>query len=484
MWYGSYMNADRYIASLGLEAYRVGGSVRDELLNRKPKDADYVVRNASIAEVKAALEANVGAKATPLKLRDGRQVGWRAGLRDAGLVEIALPRTEVSTGPGRQDFEIVVQPGLGLEEDAKRRDFTINALYRNVHTREVVDPLCRGRNDLKTRLIKTTHFDSFRDDPLRTLRALRFMATLKGFTLASSTEVEMSTHASAVTGLTQKGVSGTALTELKKLLMGRNVAAALRCARNTGVLATLLPELEPMLGYEQESAYHDMTTDEHTFEALDRAAKLHTDLRVRMALLFHDSGKPDVAWVDDEGHKRYYALSPAEAVERGAGPGSLEPHEVAGARRARTALKRLNTEKSLMKDVETLILRHMVSLSGKTKASKVRRWRVELGDALLRDLFMHRLADICGKGNIDGEAVQALARLERIREEAQRRHVPTMRKELEVGGEDAKALGLEGPQIGKALDGVLHEVVSQPDTLRLSREWQLAALERLGKKAK
>lgn len=467
MWYGSSMlhAADSYIANLGLDAYRVGGSVRDEILGRRSKDADYVVRNADLERVGAALRRG-GSRPTSLKLRDGRQVGWRTPAPGVGLIEIALPRTEVSTGPGRQDFEIVVDPNLPLNRDAERRDFTINALYRDVYTHEIVDPLGRGRHDLEHRLLNTTHPDSFRDDPLRTLRALRFVATLPGFDLSKVTFAEMCRHAGAAHGLTQRGVSGTALAELEKILMGRRVAKALRYARDAGVLSVLLPELDDMLGFEQESRYHDMTTDEHTFTALDAAAAMHCDLRVRMALLFHDAGKPRSAWKGDDGRLHYYANPDL----------GTEDHEIIGARLAAQALARLNAPASLRRDVTTLIERHMVSLSGKVRPAKVRRWRCELGDELLADLLKHRLADVMGKGSVDYSHLRALARLEQIREDAERHGVPASVKDLAINGHDAKALGLRGAGIGKALRAVLHEVVSQPDERRQSREWQLERL--------
>ena len=128
------------------EVYRVGGSVRDELLGRKPKDADYVVRNATIGELASAI-SRAGGKPSKLQLRDGRVVGQRAAVRGLGLIEIALPRTERSTGPLHTDFEIITDPALPLVEDAVRRDFTINALYRDLRTRQVLDPLSSAASD-------------------------------------------------------------------------------------------------------------------------------------------------------------------------------------------------------------------------------------------------------------------------------------------------------------------------------------------------
>jgi tRNA nucleotidyltransferase (CCA-adding enzyme) len=461
--------ADTYIRSLGLEAYRVGGSVRDEIIGREPKDADYVVRAPLETLFNRVMDTH--GRPTPLKLRTGQIIGVIASPKGIGSMEIAIPRHEVSTGPGRHDFEITVDPDLPLHVDAERRDFTINAVYRDVETGKIMDPLY-GVDAIKQKVLATTHPSSFRDDPLRILRALRFKSQL-GFSFMERTELEMQDHADAVTGLTDKGVSGTALTELSKMLMGRRVAAALRDMRDFGIMAVLLPELTSMIGFEQDSRYHDMTTDEHTFTAIDAAAGMHCDLRVRMALLFHDAGKPECAWRGEDGRLHYYENKELDKPD----------HAVVSARLAREALNRLNAPKSLRSDVATLIERHMVSLSGKTRPAKVRRWRCELGDGLLADLFKHRLCDTMGKGEIDNSALMALARLEQIREDAERRHVPTSVKDLKINGNDAIEAGLKGPVIGKALHGVLHEVVSQPDEKRLSRDWQLGRLATKGRRA-
>jgi len=471
MWYASSMlRQDAYIASLDIPgSYRVGGSVRDEILGRRPKDADYVVRNIELLDLMDKIAAT-GGKPSFMQTRDGRKIGARANVKGLGLVEIALPRKEVSTGPGHRDFYIATDPGLTLAEDATRRDFTINAVYRHVPSGVIVDPL-DGVDAIKQKVLMTTHKHSFRDDPLRILRALRFKSQLS-FAFMEALELQMQDYAACVDGLTDKGVSGTALDELCKLLMGRNVANALRDMRDYGVLARLLPELEPMLGFEQGSRYHDMTTDEHTITALDAAAAMHCSLHVRMALLFHDSGKPASMWVGEDGRQHYYANQELMKPD----------HAEVSALLAGNALSRLNAPKSLSKPVITIVANHMVPLSTSTRPAKVRQWRVEYGDELLTDLLKHRLCDCMGKGEVSNDQLVALARLERIHEDAVRHHVPASVKELAINGNDAKAAGLAGRDIGTAMRGILHEVVSQPDSKRLSREWQLGRLERKGSK--
>lgn len=466
---------DAYINSLGLDAYRVGGSVRDELLGRRVKDADYMIRGASLGDLKAELAKGFDSyekfSVSRLTLRDGRQAGWRVSGKGLGLIEIVLPRTDTSTGPGHRDFQITVDPSLSLKEDSKRRDFTFNALYKEVSTGTILDPTGAGLFDLERGYVRTTHESSFRDDPLRTLRALRFVAVL-GYDLATVTENQMRKYAHAVDGLSLNGTSGTVYDELKKLLMGPQAGRALRIARDTGVLAVLLPELAPMIGFEQGSRYHDMTTDEHTFTAIDHAVAADAPLRVRMSLLFHDSGKPATAWKGEDGRLHYYANPMVQTRD----------HEDEGADIWLATAKRLNVDKTMRRDVETLIRNHMVSLS-KPKASKVARARVKFGDEMLRDLYMHRACDAAGKGSssIDHGHLRTIGKLEDMRAKMYDERVPTTLKDLEIGGKDGVALGLSGRQISDALHKVLDDVVLHPDELRRTREWQLEALARAAK---
>lgn len=426
----------------------------------------------------------------PLILRDGRQAGWRVSARSLGCLEIVLPRTEVPrearNGENKhRAFDIVVDPHITLEEDAKRRDFTFNALYLDLQAsideaRVIRDPIGRGLYDLEHKFVSTTHETSFRDDPLRTLRALRFVSTL-GYDLTIETYEQMQWFAENVTGLSAKGyASGTVLNELSRLLMGSGAVRALRLARDTGVLVTVLPELAPMIGFDQRSRWHDLSTDEHTFKALETAVHVDAPLRVRWALLFHDSGKPESAWIGKDGRQHYYEPSDKVWAEV-SGPRSVKPqdHEVVGERIWRAAASRLGAEKSLRDEVSTLIRHHMVNVSSKNPATRVRRMRVQFGDAMLRDLLLHRACDYTGKANSATSALSAIADMELIREEAQAAGVPCSVRDLEIDGHDIKALGLEGREIGRVMAAVLDEAVCQPDELRLSRDWQLERAEKV-----
>jgi tRNA nucleotidyltransferase (CCA-adding enzyme) len=492
---------DTFMATVNAEVYRVGGSVRDEILGRKVKDADYMVRGMGLSDLGAALRSagrNIERfSVSKLSLRDGRQYGWRASGRGLGLIEVMLPRTEVPRTPEpgenvHRAFDIVVDPKLSLEDDAKRRDFTFNALYKHIDTvtaftqdAEVIDPTGRGVRDLKHKLINVTHADSFRDDPLRTLRALRFISTLD-YELGVETYILMQMHAGEVTGLSAKGyASGTLRDELIKLLMGAVPAKALRIARDTGVLGKAIPQLAAMIDFDQGSRYHDMTTDEHTFTALETAAHVDAPLPVRLALLFHDSGKPETAWMGFDGRLHYYEPSD-EAWAKNVANSSMHPaepkpidHEVAGARLWDEFSEFANVPKKLRDDVRTLILNHMVPCQ-KVDPVRVRRERVRLGDEMLHNLLLMRMCDLSGKGNKNAQFLLNVAEMEKLRAEAEVAEVPASPRDLRINGDDLLELGVEpGRVMGDVLRTVLDEVVCQPKFAD-DREWQLRRAGRLG----
>lgn len=487
---------DTMMASLGLEVYRVGGSVRDEIMGRTPKDADYMVRGIPLLALNNVLREK-GLKFKALVDRNRQVLGVRL---DKGGVEITLPRKEISTGPLRTDFEIVLDPDLSIAEDAKRRDFTFNALYKHLDSGEIGDPTSCGLYDLQHRFIRTTHSDSFRDDPLRILRALRFVATL-GYDLAVSTRVQMRDHADAVDGFIKPGreqthtikfddgvisrkrmpgdtakdptMSGTVLDEFNRILMGPYAVRALREAASSGVLGNVFPELAPMIGFDQGSKYHDLTTDEHTFTALETAAKVDAPLRVRWALLFHDAGKPESAWMGPDGRKHYYAKTIGDGPDRVV----KEDHEVVSEALWRAAAGRMNVPRELREDVARLIRNHMVACSSKIKRSKVHRARIDFGDDFLSDLYLHRMCDLAGKGKANRQHMANVAAAELLRKEAQKCNVPRSTKDLAIDGNDAKSLGMTGHWIGGVLSVILDDVACDPSPLKLSREWQMKQLE-------
>ena len=225
--------------------------MRDELLGRPAKDQDFVVPGVGYDELRDALAPH--GRVEDLEVA-GRRVGLRLYPSDRALrslvpagIEFAPPRTERSTGPGRHDFEIVASPEISLEQDMARRDFTINAIAKRLQTGELLDPF-NGRQDLNAGVLRTVSPESFREDPLRLVRGLRFVSE-HDLDPDEQTLAQMRENASSVRLVSAEriggGLSADGMGELSKLLLGAYPAKALRLAVETGVFAELLPELEP-----------------------------------------------------------------------------------------------------------------------------------------------------------------------------------------------------------------------------------------------
>ena len=449
-----------YINSLGLDAYVVGGAVRDELRGAEATDADFLIPGFDIDRLRAALQPH---GRTEELVVAGRTVGLRLHPRDRAVrslapkgIELAPPRRELSTGPGRHDFEIVVDPTATVEEDLGRRDFTVNAMARRLADGSLVDPY-GGRDDLARGVLRTVSERSFEEDPLRIVRGLRFVSQL-GFGLDVGTLAQMRREAASVALVSGERVGGglaaDGLGELSKLLLGDQPARALRIARDTGVLVALLPEFDRSVGFDQESRYHDLTVDEHTFAVVQATADAGRPLRVRLAALFHDLGKPHVAWRSDDGRLHYYR-------KPGVAP---RGHATVGAELADGALRRLRYPNDLRRRVVAIARAHMFDI-GRGDALRARRFLWRYGDELVDDLLDHREADLIGKrgDGADPPAVD-LARLARFREVvAAERASPHRLRDLAVGGNDLLALGYPpGPSIGLTLGALLEAVVDDP----------------------
>jgi tRNA nucleotidyltransferase/poly(A) polymerase len=418
-----------FVRGLALDAYLVGGAVRDELLGLESKDADFIVPGVDYDGLRRALEPHGRVEEFEVA---GRRVGARLYPRDKQVraaapagIEFAPPRAERSTGPGRHDFEIVADPGLSIEDDMARRDFTVNAIARRLETGELVDPF-NGAEDLRNGVLRAVSRRSFAEDPLRILRGLRLVSQV-GLTPDETTLQQMRDEAGSV-----RLVSGERLgEELAKLLLGREPARALGLARDTGVLTELLPELEPAIGYEQDSKRQHLPLDEHIFAVVQAAADAGASLPVRLGALLHDAGKP----------------------------GANGDHAERSARLARQALARLRYPARLQAHVTRLIRAHPFPLEDVDELF-ARRFLREHGDELAFDLVAQKEADLRGKQVPQAELDDA-ARLRRLLEEQQSQ--PHRLGDLAVDGSDLLQLGYEeGPELGRVLDSLLDAVVDDP----------------------
>jgi putative nucleotidyltransferase with HDIG domain len=451
-----------YVRSLDLDAYLVGGAVRDELLGLDSKDADFLVPGVDTDGLRRALAPH--GKVEDLVVA-GRLVGIRLFPRDARIrrlsptgIEFAPPRKEVSTGPGRHDFEIVADASLSVEDDMRRRDFTVNAMARRLSDGELFDPL-GGEADLRAGRLRTVSPRSFREDPLRLVRALRFVSQL-GFEPDEDVLAQMREEAPSVRLVSAEriggGLAADGMGELSKLLLGSQPARALRVARDTGVLVEVLPEFRQAIGFDQESRYHDLTVDEHTFAVVQAAADAGFTLAVRLAALFHDLGKPHTAWRGQDGRLHYYAK-----------PGiSDRGHDQVGAELAAAALKRLRYPNALRERVVRIVRRHMFQV-GKGDERRARRFLRRNGEELAFDLLDHKLADLSGKRGTGGEPppLEEIERVDAFREVVRSQlSAPHRLQDLAISGDDLLALGVApGPRVGQLLSELLDEVVDEPE---------------------
>lgn len=267
----------------------MGGAVRDQLLGWPTHDHDYVVVGATPEQMLALGYKPVG-KDFPVFLHPKTHE------------EYALARTERKTAAGYKGFVVHAAPEVTLEEDLARRDFTINAMAMSVDGK-LIDPF-DGQADIQAKCLRHVS-DAFVEDPVRILRAARFLARFTQFELAPETLALMRTMVKA--GEVDALVPERVWQELSKGLMEAQPSRMFETLRACGALAILLPELDRLWGVPQPEQYHpEVDTGVHVMMVVDYAAAQGFDLATRFAALTHDLGKgttPQAIWPKHIGHE-------------------------------------------------------------------------------------------------------------------------------------------------------------------------------------
>ena len=269
------------IDKMGLEAYVVGGYVRDYYLRRPSSDIDVVVVGSGIA-VAEELGKVLGTKVVVYKTYGTVMLRWR-GIE----VEFVGARKESYTPESRNPH---VEPGT-LEDDQRRRDFTINAMAWSLNGKsfgELVDPF-GGMEDMEDCIIRTPcePDTTFSDDPLRMMRAVRFASQL-GFDIDDETFEGICRQAERIKIISKERI----IVELNKILASPVPSIGLTLMHSSGLLKFVLPELERMSGIERRGKHAHKDNFEHTMKVLDNLAKRSDNLWLRWAALLHDIGKP------------------------------------------------------------------------------------------------------------------------------------------------------------------------------------------------
>ncbi|OQA73209.1 MAG: Multifunctional CCA protein [Firmicutes bacterium ADurb.Bin248] len=434
------MRLARAFREAGHTLYAVGGMVRNPLLGLPVSDAD--VCSAMRPDGVKALCEKEGFGCFP----KGAAFGTLDLVAGCGAArekfEYACFRSE-SYGRGGAHRPERIAYSDSLEQDAFRRDFTINAIYLDILESRVVDPT-GGMADLQRKRVRATSPDPgliMGDDALRILRMARFAAQL-GFTIDPATMDAARAHARGLLDISPERI----WEELTKLLLadarygaGReSLLYGLEALQACGAYETMLPELAACAGVAQKAQYHAYDVLGHSLRA---TAVAPPALSIRLAMLLHDVGKP---------------VSLAQS-------GSMHGHELSGAELADAALRRLRCPNALRREVMTLVRWHMYDLKGEARECKVRRRFVELGRDIAHKLCDVREADVHGSGLWEGP-VPTAERWRDILSQMEREGAPFTEGELACTGDDIAAwLSIRpGARIGEIKRALLMHCACKP----------------------
>ena len=375
------------VDSMGVEAYVVGGYVRDYYLRRPSSDIDVVVVGSGIAVAKE-LGKVLGTKVVVYKTYGTAMLRWR-GIE----VEFVGARKESYTPESRNPH---VEPGT-LEDDQRRRDFTINAMAWSVNGKnfgELVDPF-GGMEDMDDCIIRTPcePDTTFSDDPLRMMRAVRFASQL-GFDIDDETFEGICRQAERIKIISKERI----IVELNKILASPVPSIGLTLMHTSGLLKYVLPELERMSGIERRGKHAHKDNFEHTMKVLDNLAKRSDNIWLRWAALLHDIGKPTT--------KNY---EPQHGW-------TFHQHEVVGSKMIPQIFRRMKLPMNEpMRYVQKMVFLHMrpiVLSEDLVTDSAVRRLLFEAGDDI-EELMTLCEADITS--GIDAKVQRYLRNFELVR---------------------------------------------------------------------
>ena len=423
------------VGRAGGRVYYVGGWVRDRLLGRENKDIDLEVHGVTPEALTAILET-LGEPVTK-----GASFGVM-GLRHSEL-DIAMPRSERATGRGHKDFAVFVDPFLGEEKAAMRRDFTINAMMENVLTGEVLD-FFGGLEDLAAGRIRHVNDESFAEDPLRVFRAAQFAARFR-FVIAEETRALSA--GMDVAALAGERVMG----ELEKaLLKAERPSIFFEELRRMGQLSRWFPEAEALIGVPQPPRHHpEGDVWRHTMQVLDEAAALREEAKEPLWLLLtalcHDFGK-------------------AVTTEEIGGKLHAYGHETEGLALVKAFVTRLTGETKLRQYVLNLTELHMRPNMMAAQGAKAKGFMALFDRAVCpEDLLLLAKADFLGRQG--GEAArEALAAEYEPTEQALREMLALYRERMAQPGLQGRDL----IEAGIAPGPVFHEALEYAHKLQLA----------------
>ena len=413
------------ITAAGFEAFAVGGCIRDSILGRPPEDWD-ITTSARPEEVKALFGRTVDT---------GIQHGTVTVILNKRGFEVTTYRIDGKYEDSRHPSEVVFTPSL--KEDMRRRDFTINAMAYNDEA-GLVDEF-GGISDIENHIIRCVGDARMRftEDALRIMRAIRFSAQL-GYEIEENTREAMGELKDKLKQISAERI----LTELTKLLVSDH-PDYLREAYEAGITSVILPEFDLAMETPQNHPHHCYNVGEHILHSL---LEIPGKKELRLAMLFHDIGKPDTYTIDQNGMTHFNG------------------HARISANKAVQILKRLRSDNQTIRRVENLVLYHDFGYETRPDKAKVRRTIHRIGEEYFPDVFAVKRADILAQSEYKREEKLArLAEWEQLYEEIIKEQECISLKDLAVTGADLIAAGMKpGKVIGETLNRLLDLVLENP----------------------
>lgn len=407
----------------GYDAYGVGGCVRDSILNRKPEDWD-ITTSAKPEQVKRIFRRTVDT---------GIEHGTVTVLIGKDGFEVTTYRVDGLYEDGRHPKEVTFTSRL--EEDLKRRDFTINAMAYNDDER-LVDAF-GGMRDLNYHLIRCVGDpkERFSEDALRILRAVRFSAQL-AFPIEPETAEAIKSLAPNLEKISAERIQA----ELVKLLVSDH-PERIQDACELGITKVVLPEWDDMVGVKQNTPHHKYDVAAHTVHALQN---VKNDKVLRLTMLFHDMGKPVMKTTDENGRDHF------------------KGHAIASEQIAKTVMKRLKFDNDTIRKVTKLVAYHDYRME--PTGANVRRAMHEIGVELFPYYLAVRLADTKAQSSYERRGkLENIIQIRELYRNALRNKECVTLKDLAVTGTDLINLGIApGKELGTLLNELLDIVIEDP----------------------
>ena len=407
----------------GYEAYAVGGCVRDSILARQPEDWD-ITTSARPQEIKRIFRRTVDT---------GIEHGTVTVLVGKDSFEVTTYRVDGEYVDNRHPKE--VRFTNKLEEDLRRRDFTINAMAYNDEVR-LVD-VFGGMQDLNHHLIRCVGDprERFSEDALRILRAVRFSAQLD-FPIEPETAAAVREMAPSLRNISAERIQA----ELVKLLVSPN-PERIRDAYELGITKVILPEWDAMEGVAQNTPHHKYTVAEHTVRALKNVKQ---DKVLRLTMLFHDMGKPRAKTTDENGRDHF------------------KGHALISEKIAGKILRRLKFDNETIRKVTRLVCYHDYRMEATPK--NVRRAMNRIGVELFPYYLAVRLADVKAQSPYRRrEKIENIVAVRELYRKALLEDECVTLRQLAVSGRELMDLGMKpGRELGSMLSELLEYVIDDP----------------------